>query len=130
MCDTWKKIHVYIYLSRPSPRDHHRSSTNSSNSNFRHCWLIFTCSPPPLRYRSLGRLNEICVRVCVLGERRLEIRCDGVGPAVFVDIHVGRIRGHGGYHPAGTHAVRRPDTDWQKVQWISNVSTTTFIWWP
>lgn len=57
------------------------------------------------------------------GKRRLEVRRDGVGPAVLVDIHVGRVRGHGGHHPAGAHAVRRPDTDRQKVQRISNVST-------
>lgn len=39
------------------------------------------------------------------GKRRLEIRCYGLGQAVLVDIHIGRICWHCWYHFASSHAV-------------------------
>lgn len=42
----------------------------------------------------------------ILDQRRLEIRGDGVGQVVLVDIHVGRDYGIGGHNPAGTNPVR------------------------
>ena len=38
----------------------------------------------------------------------LEVRGDGAGPAVPVDLHGGGAGGHGRHHPAGAHPLRRP----------------------
>jgi len=57
-----------------------------------------------------GRKNAERV-VSVSDQRRLEIRGDGVGPTVLVDIHVGRDHGIRGHHPAGAHVVRQPAAD-------------------
>lgn len=57
-----------------------------------------------------------------LGQRRLEVRCYGTGQVVLVDIHVGRVCGYSGNHSASPHTLWRSDTNWQKIQRISNVS--------
>ena len=41
----------------------------------------------------------------------LEVRGDGAGPVVPLDLHGGRGGGDGGDHPAGPSAVRRPGPD-------------------
>lgn len=41
------------------------------------------------------------------GEGGLEVRGDGAGQAVPVDLHAGGGGGLGRHHPAGAHAVRR-----------------------
>lgn len=48
-------------------------------------------------------------------QRRLEIRGDGVGQAVLVDIHVGRDYGIRGHNPTGSHAVRQSIADQRPV---------------
>lgn len=44
---------------------------------------------------------------CRTGEGGLEVRGDGAGPAVPVDLHTSGAGGVGRHHPAGAHAVRR-----------------------
>lgn len=51
--------------------------------------------------------NNCCVDT---GEGGLEVRGDGPGPAVSMDLHVGSAGGHRRHHPPGTHPLRRPDT--------------------
>ena len=45
------------------------------------------------------------------GQGGLEVRGDGPGPVVPVDLHDGRGGGDGRHHPAGAQPVRRPDTN-------------------
>lgn len=41
----------------------------------------------------------------IAGEGRLEVRGDGAGPAVPVDLHAGGARWNGGDHPPSTHPL-------------------------
>lgn len=50
--------------------------------------------------------NTLVYGFLILDQRRLEIRGDGVGQVVLVDIHVGRDHGIGGHNPAGANPVR------------------------
>jgi len=43
--------------------------------------------------------------VLCAGERRLEVRRDGLGQTILVDIHTGRVRWHGWHYPASAHAL-------------------------
>lgn len=52
------------------------------------------------------------------GEGGLEVRGDGAGPALLVDLHVGGAGGHGRDHPAGAHALRRPHPHRQEVRGV------------
>lgn len=45
------------------------------------------------------------------GERRLEIRGDGLRQAVPLDLHVGGVGRHSWDHPTGTDPLRRPGTN-------------------
>lgn len=66
---------------------------------------------PSARIVDNNYFRTIILRVLCAGERRLEVRRNGLGQTILVDIHTGRVRGHGGYYPTSAHAVRRPDTD-------------------
>lgn len=46
------------------------------------------------------------------GERRLEIRGDGLRQAVPLDLHVGGAGRHSWDHPTGADPLRRPGTNW------------------
>lgn len=50
----------------------------------------------------------------------MEVRGDGAGPTVPLDIHPGGASGHGRHYPAGTHALRRPGAHRQSLQSDSN----------
>lgn len=50
------------------------------------------------------------------GEGGLEVRGDGPGPAVPLDLHPGGTGGHRGHYPAGAYSLRRPDAHRQEVQ--------------
>lgn len=64
-----------------------------------------SAAPPPRRPRFPPALTLPFARS---GEGGLEVRGDGPGPAVLVDLHPGRGRRLGGHHPAGADSVRRP----------------------
>lgn len=52
------------------------------------------------------------------GEGGLEVRGDGAGSLVPLDLHSGGSGGHRGHHPASAHSLRRSGADRQKVQRI------------
>ena len=60
----------------------------------------------------------------------LEVRGDGAGPVVPLDLHCGRGGGDGGDHPAGPSAVRRPGPDRSSdVQdWSGQVLRQPLLW--
>ena len=49
------------------------------------------------------------------GERGLEVRGDGPGPVVPLDLHDGRRGRHRGHHPPGAQPIRRPKSNRQRT---------------
>ena len=56
----------------------------------------------------MSRLLIIQSFIRLSGEGGLEVRCDGAGPPLPLDIHAGRPCRHGRDHPAGALPLRRP----------------------
>lgn len=42
----------------------------------------------------------------IAGERGLEVRCNGIGPSVFMDFHIGRCGWYSWHHIAGADTLR------------------------
>lgn len=68
---------------------------------------MFLCSLHRRAHANARRLGE--------SQGRLEVRGDGVRPAVLMDLHAGRAGRHCRNHPAGPDALRRPNTHRQEV---------------
>jgi hypothetical protein len=48
----------------------------------------------------------LLILVCIAGERGLEVRGDGIGPSVPVDLYPSRSGWYSGYHPASPNSLR------------------------
>lgn len=55
-------------------------------------------------FQQYGVINDSSI--CYAGEGGLEVRGDGVGSTVLVDLHTRRPGRYGRYHPASSNSLR------------------------
>lgn len=72
------------------------------------CYLIYIFISYCFVLKIVFFLFELIHPWLSTGEGGLEVRSDGVGQVVPVDLHPGGATGYSWHHPPGTHALRRP----------------------